>query len=60
VNGDAGPFACDWEGDGAFDLLVGDGEGAVWFFRKAVQTQTAGSGGGDTVVVQRRLSGRQP
>jgi hypothetical protein len=33
VNGDAGPFACDWDGDGKIDLLVGDGEGAVWFFR---------------------------
>lgn len=32
VDGDAGPFACDWDGDGAIDLLVGDGEGAVWFF----------------------------
>jgi hypothetical protein len=33
VGGDAGPFACDWDGDGKMDLLVGDGEGAVWFFR---------------------------
>ena len=33
VDGDAGPFACDWDGDGKMDLLVGDGEGAVWFFR---------------------------
>jgi hypothetical protein len=33
VNGDAGPFACDWDGDGKIDLLVGDGSGAVWFFR---------------------------
>jgi hypothetical protein len=23
VNGDAGPFACDWDGDGKLDLLVG-------------------------------------
>src|SRR5262249_20755729 len=33
VGGDAGPFACDWDGDGKIDLLVGDGEGVVWFFR---------------------------
>ncbi len=33
VHGDAGPFACDWDGDGKLDLLVGDGEGAVWLFR---------------------------
>src|SRR5262249_31443403 len=33
VNGDAGPFACDWDGDGKLDLLVGSGDGSVWFYR---------------------------
>ena len=33
VNGDAAPFVCDWDGDGAIDLLVGDGQGAVWYYR---------------------------
>jgi hypothetical protein len=33
VNGDAAPFACDWDGDGKLDLLVGAGDGSVWFFR---------------------------
>ena len=33
VNGDAGPFACDWDGDGLIDLLVGAGDGSVWFYR---------------------------
>jgi hypothetical protein len=31
--GDAGPFACDWDGDGKLDLLVGAGDGSVWFYR---------------------------
>ncbi|HEY1375984.1 MAG TPA: FG-GAP-like repeat-containing protein [Gemmataceae bacterium] len=31
--GDAGPFACDWDGDGKTDLLVGAGDGSVWFYR---------------------------
>jgi VCBS repeat protein len=32
VGGDAGPSCADWDGDGDFDLLVGDGEGKVsWF-----------------------------
>ncbi len=33
VGGDAGPHCADWDGDGDFDLLVGDGEGAVSLFR---------------------------
>lgn len=37
--GDAGPFACDWDGDGKTDLLVGAGDGSVWFYRN-VGTKT--------------------
>jgi hypothetical protein len=33
VAGDAGPFVCDWDGDGKLDLLVGSGDGSVWFYR---------------------------
>jgi hypothetical protein len=33
VDSDAGPFACDWDGDGKLDLLVGAGDGSVWFYR---------------------------
>src|SRR5262249_15253926 len=39
VNGDAGPFACDWDGDGKTDLLVGAGDGSVWFFRNTGTNQ---------------------
>ncbi len=31
--GDAGPFAVDWDGDGRLDLMVGAGDGSVWFYR---------------------------
>jgi hypothetical protein len=33
VDSDAGPFACDWDGDGKVDLLVGCGDGSVKFYR---------------------------
>lgn len=33
VGGDAGPCVADWDGDGVMDLLVGDGAGAVVFFK---------------------------
>src|SRR5262245_25363124 len=33
VNGDAGPFVADWDGDGKLDLIVGAGDGSVSFFR---------------------------
>ncbi|MHC4342757.1 MAG: FG-GAP repeat domain-containing protein [Planctomycetota bacterium] len=35
VDGDAGPFVIDWDGDGDHDLLVGSGDGSVVLFRNA-------------------------
>ncbi len=32
-HGDAGPFVADWDSDGKLDLLVGAGDGSVWFYR---------------------------
>ena len=33
VEGDSGPVAADWDGDGRTDLVVGSGDGSVWWYR---------------------------
>ena len=39
-HGDAGPFVADWDGDGKRDLLVGAGDGSVWFYRNVGDAKT--------------------
>lgn len=31
-SGDAGPCIADWDGDGTLDLVLGCGDGSVWFY----------------------------
>jgi hypothetical protein len=54
VQGDAGPFAADWDGDGKLDLLCGSGDGGVKWFRN-IGTPTAPrlAAGVDLVPAQR-------
>jgi hypothetical protein len=40
VEGDAGPFVADWDGDGKLDLLVGAGDGSVSLFRNVGTART--------------------
>ncbi len=41
VRGDSGPWVADWDQDGVSDLLVGDADGAVTFFRNTgTKTET--------------------
>lgn len=35
AGGDAGPTVADWDGDGKPDLIVGAGDGSVWYYRNA-------------------------
>src|SRR5262249_16855449 len=39
VEGDAGPFTADWDGDGKWDLIVGAGDGSVTWFRNTGTNQ---------------------
>jgi hypothetical protein len=49
-HGDAGPFACDWDGDGKLDLLVGAGDGSVWFYRNVGTAQNPELAAGVQIV----------
>lgn len=50
VNGDAGPFVCDWDGDGKPDLLVGAGDGSVWFYRNVGTAKAPELAAGEQLV----------
>jgi hypothetical protein len=39
VNARATPYVCDWDGDGLQDLLCGDINGYVWFFKNTNTAQ---------------------
>jgi hypothetical protein len=54
VGGDAGPVVADWDGDGKPDLIVGDGEGRVVWYRNVGTAQAP------RLEAARQLVGKSP
>lgn len=48
--GDSGPVVADWDHDGRPDLLVGAGDGSVWFYRNAGTAAAPKYAKGETVL----------
>lgn len=50
VEGDAGPYAADWDGDGDLDLLVGSSDGSVSLFRNVGSARSPKLVGAEVLV----------
>lgn len=65
VEGDAGPFCADWDGDGDTDLLVGSGDGSVVLFRNTATKESKGKGAptlaaAETLVAKSSMDWQHP
>ena len=60
VEGDAGPLAADWDGDGRIDLLVGSGDGSVWWYRNEGKKGEPAYAAGVTLLPKSGLNWEKP
>jgi VCBS repeat protein len=56
VEGDAGPFVADWDGDGDPDLLVGAGDGSVSLFQNTGTRKAPKLGAAEQLVPPAQVS----
>ncbi|HEX6812609.1 MAG TPA: VCBS repeat-containing protein [Planctomycetota bacterium] len=52
----AAPVVADWNGDGTWDLVIGSGDGSVWFFPNRGNKQNPELAAGETLVPRRARS----
>jgi len=57
--GDAGPVVADWDADGRPDLLVGAGDGSVWFYRNVAKGKKPRYAKGQTLITAAARRGKR-
>lgn len=55
VDGRAGPYAADWDGDGDLDLLVGAENGSVWLYSNTGSAKSPALAAGVQIVPQGKI-----
>jgi hypothetical protein len=60
VGGDSGPVVADWDHDGKPDLVIGAGDGAVWFFRNEGTKAAPKYAAGEAILPKSKMEYSKP